>query len=74
MQTYCQKGLHAATRADAAVDVKPSDTFKSPPKKQDSLTRRILSQPQLEGEPLKFLKSMEAYWTVRLFASERRFK
>ena len=30
----------------------------------DSRTHRILSQPGIEGDPLKFLKLSEAYWKV----------
>ena len=33
-----------------------------------SRTHRILSQPSIEGEPLKFLKLSEAFWKVSIVA------
>ena len=35
-------------------------------KMEESLARSMLSDPDLEGEPLKLLRTMEAFWKVRL--------
>ena len=39
--------------------------------KPDVDVRAILSDPNLEGDPLQFLKVTEAYWTVRTSPSQQ---
>ena len=48
--------VNAASLSATQTAAAPSDS---------SATLRILSDPSIEGEPLRFLKLSEAYWTVR---------
>ena len=47
-------------------DRKGTDSRQSKLKMEESIAKRMLSDPDLEGEPLKLLRTMEAFWKAGL--------
>ena len=58
----CPHKRRQAARVYAA-SLSATETAAAP--SNSSATLGILSDPSIEGEPLRFLKLSEAYWTVR---------
>ena len=56
--------IDAAVQEDTALELDQPDTIQRVARRHTGLARQILSRPEIEGEPLKFLRSMEAYWSV----------